>query len=275
MSLRCGKFKFSLERPLIMGILNITPDSFSDGGLLSSPDVALDYALQLMEEGADILDIGGESTRPGAAVVSAGEEMRRVLPLLEKLAVRNIPVSVDTHKPVVMQAAIQAGAAMINDINALQSEGALSIIADSNVGVCLMHKQGNPQTMQMAPHYQDVVTEVMASLQSYVAEALRANIAPERITIDPGFGFGKSIEHNLELLAHLNRFKELGIPLLVGLSRKSMLGKITGQDVDDRLAASVTAAVLSVMKGASIVRVHDVKATKDALAVLQAVEGVV
>lgn len=274
MSLQCGKFKFSLERPLIMGILNITPDSFSDGGLLVSPQAALDYALQLMDEGADLLDIGGESTRPGASPVSVEEEMRRVLPLVEMLADRNIPVSVDTHKPVVMHAAIQAGASMINDINALQSEGALNIIASSNVSVCLMHKQGDPQTMQRAPNYQDVVTEVTESLKSYIAAAMHANIAPERLIIDPGFGFGKSLEHNLELLSHLSRFKALGVPLLVGLSRKSMLGKITGRDVDDRLAASVTAAVLSVIKGANIVRVHDVKATKDALAVVQAVEGV-
>lgn len=274
MYLQCGKFKFSLERPLIMGILNITPDSFSDGGLLVTPQAALAYASQLMEEGADILDIGGESTRPGAAPVSAEEEMRRVLPLVELLADRNIPVSVDTHKPAVMHAAIQAGASMINDINALQSEGALKIIADSNVAVCLMHKQGDPQSMQQAPHYRDVVTEVLESLKSYVATALHANIPPERITIDPGFGFGKSLEHNLQLLSHLNQFKELGVPLLVGLSRKSMLGKITGREVDDRLAASVAAAVLSVIKGANIVRVHDVKATKDALAVVQAVEEV-
>lgn len=274
MYLQCGKFKLSLERPLIMGILNITPDSFSDGGLLVSPQAAFDYALQLMEEGADLLDIGGESTRPGAAAVSAAEEMRRVLPLVEMLADRNIPVSVDTHKPAVMQAAIQAGASMINDINALQSEGALNIIAGSNVAVCLMHKQGDPQTMQRAPHYQDVVAEVMVSLKSYITAALGANIAPERMIIDPGFGFGKSFEHNLEMLSHLTRFKELGVPLLVGLSRKSMLGIITGSDVDDRLAASVAAAVLSVIKGANIVRVHDVKATKDALAVVQAVEGV-
>ena len=274
MFLQCGKFRLTLARPLIMGILNITPDSFSDGGVLISPQAALDYAMRLVEEGADILDIGGESTRPGAISVSAEEEMQRVLPLVEMLAASNIPVSVDTHKPAVMHAAIEAGASMINDINALQAEGALKIIAASNVAVCLMHKQGNPQTMQMAPAYEDVVTEVMLSLQSYIERVSAANIALERVVVDPGFGFGKSLEHNLKLLLHLSRFKALDVPLLVGLSRKSMLGKITGRDVGDRLAASVSAAVLSVVKGANIVRVHDVQATKDALAVVHAVEGV-
>ena len=273
MFLQCGQFKLSLERPLIMGILNITPDSFSHDGLLAKPDAAFEYAMQLMEDGADLLDIGGESTRPGATPVSADEEIARVMPILELLVSRNIPVSIDTQKPVVMQAAIGAGAAMINDVNALQAEGALDIIANSSVAVCLMHKQGNPQTMQMSPQYQDVVSEVAMSLRSCIDRALEANIALDRITIDPGFGFGKSIEHNLDMLAHLSDFKALGVPLLVGLSRKSMLGQITGRSVHERLSASVAAAVLSVMKGANIVRVHDVKATKDALAVVRAVEG--
>ncbi len=273
MFLQCGQFKFSLERPLIMGILNITPDSFSQDGLYAKPDAAFDYAMQLMEDGADLLDIGGESTRPGATPVSADEEIARVMPILELLVSRNIPVSIDTQKPVVMHAAIQAGAAMINDVNALQAEGALGIIADSSVAVCLMHKQGKPQTMQMAPQYQDVVSEVAMSLRSCINRALEANIELDRIAIDPGFGFGKSIEHNLDMLAHLSDFKALGVPLLVGLSRKSMLGQITGRSVDERLSASVAAAILSVMRGANIVRVHDVKATKDALAVVRAVEG--
>ena len=271
MFLQCGNFNLSLEYPLIMGIVNVTPDSFFDGGRLVSHQAAFDRALQLMDEGAHILDVGGESTRPGASLVSGDEEMRRILPLVESLSNRNIPVSVDTHKPEVMRAAIKAGASMINDINAMQTEGALEIVASSSVAVCLMHKQGDPQTMQTDPQYRDVVAEVMDFLKARVEIALEAGITRNRLVIDPGFGFGKNFDHNVELLHRMDHFKELGIPLLAGLSRKSMLGKITGRDVADRLAASITAAVLAVLKGAKIIRVHDVKATKDAFAVIQAI----
>jgi len=271
MFLQCGRYKFFLERPLIMGIVNVTPDSFYDGGRLTSHQAAMDHALQLVEEGAHILDVGGESTRPGALPVSVAEELRRVIPLVEALSARDIPVSVDTHKPQVMRAAIQAGASMINDINALQSEDALEAVASSHVAVCLMHKQGDPQTMQAAPRYEDVVTEVLNFLRVRVENALQAGIMAERLLIDPGFGFGKSFDHNVELFKSMERFKELGVPLLAGLSRKSMLGKITGRDVGDRLAASITAAVFAVLKGAKVVRVHDVKATRDAFAVMQAI----
>ena len=271
MFLQCGRYKFFLERPLIMGIVNVTPDSFYDGGRLTSHQAAMDHALQLVEEGAHILDVGGESTRPGALPVSVAEELRRVIPLVEALSARDIPVSVDTHKPQVMRAAIQAGASMINDINALQSEDALEAVASSHVAVCLMHKQGDPQTMQAAPRYEDVVTEVLNFLRVRVENALQAGIMAERLLIDPGFGFGKSFDHNVELFKSMERLKELGVPLLAGLSRKSMLGKITGRDVGDRLAASITAAVFAVLKGAKVVRVHDVKATRDAFAVMQAI----
>ena len=268
----CGKFTLSLSRPLIMGIVNVTPDSFSDGGRYETARSAVEHALRLIEEGADILDIGGESTRPGAAPVSAGEELRRVLPVLEELSGKGIPLSVDTRKPEVMRAAIAAGASLVNDINALQSEGALEAVAASGVGVCLMHMQGEPQSMQRAPQYIDVVAEVEDFLRARIAAAEAAGIARERLLIDPGFGFGKSLEHNLALLRGLPRFAALSVPVLAGLSRKSMLGKITGLEVGERLHASVVASSLAVLKGARIVRVHDVKATREALQVVAAIE---
>jgi len=268
----CGRFTLPLNRPLIMGIVNVTPDSFSDGGRHASTAAGIAHAFRLLEEGADILDIGGESSRPGAQSVGIDEELRRVLPIIEALQGGNVPVSVDTCKTEVMRAAISAGAAMVNDINALQGDGALEAVAGSNVAVCLMHKQGAPQTMQLAPRYNDVVAEVMAFLAARIAVAQAAGIGRERLVVDPGFGFGKSLEHNVTLLRQLDRFQALGVPLLAGLSRKSMLGQITGLDVDVRLIPSVAAAVIAAMKGARIIRVHDVKASKEALQIVNAIK---
>jgi len=254
-----------------MGIVNVTPDSFSDGGQHLQHAAALAHAQQLIAEGADILDIGGESTRPGAQPVSVQEELDRVLPVIEGLRGAPVPVSIDTCKPEVMQAAIAAGAQMVNDINALQEDAALQIVAAGNVAVCLMHKQGSPQTMQTQPQYQNVVSEVSAFLRGRIAATEAAGIGRERIAIDPGFGFGKTLAHNLDLLRHLDKLRELGVPVLAGLSRKSMLGAITGQDVDHRVSASVAAALIAVQRGASIVRAHDVRETVDALKVWSAV----
>ncbi len=256
-----------------MGIVNVTPDSFSDGGRYVSTENALQHALQLIEQGADLLDIGGESTRPGSNQVTAEEELRRIMPLVEALVERNVSVSVDTSKPEVMRAAIDAGAAMINDVNALKAEGALEAVAAGGVAACLMHMQGEPRNMQAQPHYDDVVAEVKDFLRQRLNAAIAAGIPRERLVLDPGFGFGKMLEHNIELLRHLDQFLDLDAPLLVGLSRKSMLGKITGNEVSDRVYASVAAALLAVAKGASILRVHDVKATRDALAVYNAVQN--
>ncbi|HXU93747.1 MAG TPA: dihydropteroate synthase [Gallionella sp.] len=269
MKLRCGTYQFKLDRPLVMGIVNVTPDSFSDGGRFFSPTKAIDHAHELIAEGADILDIGGESTRPGAAPVGVQEELDRVLPLVE--ALRGVPVSIDTWKPDVMRATLAAGACMVNDVNALLAEGALATVAKSDAAVCLMHKQGDPLTMQQRPHYGDALTEVSEFLRERIAAAEAAGIARERIVIDPGFGFGKTLAHNLELLRGLDKLRELGVPVLAGLSRKSMLGAITGQDVEHRVSSSVAAALIAVQRGASIVRVHDVRATVDALKVWTAV----
>lgn len=271
-SLHCGKFTLSLARPLIMGVVNVTPDSFSDGGLCANTELAVEHARRLAAEGADILDIGGESTRPGAPPVPLELELSRVIPVLEALRDVKLPISIDTSKPEVMLGAIRAGASMVNDVNALRAPGALKAVADSNVAVCLMHRQGDPQTMQQNPHYENILNEVLDFLGCRVAEAQRGGIERERLVIDPGFGFGKSLEHNLTLLRNLGKFGALA-PVLAGISRKSMLGLITGRDVDDRVYASVAAALLAVTKGAKIVRVHDVAATRDALAVFNAVEG--
>jgi len=255
-----------------MGIVNVTPDSFSDGGKYSSVDLAVEHALQLIAEGADILDIGGESTRPGADPVDLEEELRRVIPVIEALSkVTTVPLSIDTYKPEVMRASIQAGADIVNDICALREDGALEFVANSNAAVCLMHMQGIPQTMQINPQYTDVVAEVKQFLTDRVEACLAHGIARERILLDPGFGFGKTTAHNVALIQHLDRFLELGFPLLVGLSRKSVLGRIAGGDEQQRLHAGLAASVISVMKGAKIVRVHDVKATVDALKVVAAV----
>jgi len=233
----------------------------------------MEHARQLVNEGADILDIGGESTRPGALPVSVQQEMARVLPVIEGLRGVSVPISVDTSKPEVMRAAIAAGAQMVNDIDALRDAAAMHVIASSNVAVCLMHKQGDPITMQMQPNYQDVVADVADYLRKRIAAAEAAGIERNRIVIDPGFGFGKTLEHNLALLRQLHDLTELGVPILAGLSRKSMLGALAGQDVTQRLPASIAAALIAVQRGAAIVRVHDVRATVDALKILNAVNG--
>jgi dihydropteroate synthase len=257
-----------------MGVVNVTPDSFSDGGRFLEPAAAIAHAQQLIEEGADILDIGAESSRPGAAaVVSAEEELRRLLPVLRGLRDAPVPLSVDTIKPEVMRAVLAEGAAMINDINALRAPGAIAAVAASDAAVCLMHMQGDPGTMQQHPSYGDVVAEVKDFLQQRVDAVRAAGITLERISVDPGFGFGKTLEHNLELLRHLREFGVSGLPVLAGWSRKSSLGRITGKPAGDRLAASIAAALIAAQNGAGILRVHDVAATRDALAVLAAVEN--
>lgn len=272
MLLHCGTFRLDLSRPLVMGIVNVTPDSFSDGGRHLLRDAAIAHARQLVAEGADILDIGGESTRPGALAVSVQQELDRVLPVIEGLRDDAVPLSIDTCKPEVMRAALAAGASMVNDISALQQPEALEALVASDAAVCLMHKQGQPQTMQIEPRYDDVVLEVMEFLRGRIAETEAAGVARNRIVIDPGFGFGKTLAHNLALLRDLQKFTQLGVSLLAGLSRKSMLGAITGQTVENRLAASVAAALLAVERGAGIIRVHDVRATCDALKVWSAIQ---
>ena len=254
-----------------MGVVNVTPDSFSDGGVYYARDAAIAHARRLAEDGADIIDIGGESTRPGSAPVSEQEERGRILPVLEALG--ELCVSVDTRRPAVMRAALAAGASMINDVQALQAPGALDAVRDSQCAVCLMHMQGEPATMQREPHYDDVVAEVKAFLRQRLAAAEAAGIARERIVIDPGFGFGKTAAHNLTLLRRLDEFGELGVPLLAGLSRKSTIGKITGRPAGERLAGSVAMALIAAQRGATILRVHDVKETRDVIALWQALIG--
>lgn len=270
--LRCGRYELSIDRPLVMGIVNVTPDSFYDGGRYGDAARAIAHARKLAEEGADILDIGGESSRPGAEPVPAEEELRRVLPVLDALAGSTVPISVDTVKPEVMRAAIEHGATMINDITALAQPGAMATVAASGAAVCLMHMQGEPRTMQANPTYEDVVAEVRDYLATRAAACLQGGIARERIVLDPGFGFGKTVTHNLQLLAHLDVIAALGYPVLAGLSRKSSLGHISGRSAEERLASSLAAALLAAQRGARILRVHDVAATRDALAVLAAVE---
>jgi dihydropteroate synthase len=256
-----------------MGIVNLTDDSFSGDGLHGQVAQAVAQSLRMIKEGADVLDLGAESSRPGAEPISSRQEMDRLLPVLEELRDCGVPLSVDTVKPEVMRAAIAAGADMINDIAALTIPGALDAVAGSPVAVCLMHMQGEPRTMQADPSYADVVTDVAAFLSARVAACEQAGIARDRIVIDPGFGFGKTLGHNLALLRQLNRFVDTGLPVLVGMSRKSMFGLITGRSAGERVHASVAAALLAVQRGAAIVRVHDVAPTRDALAVLQAIEG--
>lgn len=257
-----------------MGVVNITPNSFSDGGLYLSTQKAIAHARDLIAEGANILDIGGESTRPGSQSVSIDEELNRVIPVLEALADTNTPISIDTSKPEVMKQAIAAGAFMINDINALRNPDALKVIAQhDHVQVCLMHMQGTPQNMQVNPQYQNIVSEVKDFLQQRLQTAKSAGISPDRLIIDPGFGFGKTLQHNYTLLNQLNEFTTLNVPVLAGLSRKSMLGTITGNSVDHRIHESIAAALLAVVKGAKIVRVHDVKASKDALSIYTAMQN--
>lgn len=269
----CGKYQLTLNRPFVMGIVNVTPDSFSDGGKFSSTDLAVEHALKLIDEGADILDIGGESTRPGAAIVSLDEELKRVIPVIEALSKAcHVPISIDTYKPEVMRQAIAAGADIVNDILALQEPNALEIVAQSNVGVCLMHMQGTPQTMQQEPYYADVVGEVKQFLIDRMNAVLTYGIEKNHILLDPGFGFGKTRAHNIALIQHMDELNAIGQPLLVGLSRKSILGYIAGGDEGQRLYASIAASVISAMKGAKIIRVHDVKATVDALKVVTAIQ---
>jgi dihydropteroate synthase len=266
-TLHCGSHTLDLASPRVMGIVNVTPDSFSDGGRLRDPAKAIEHARRLRDEGADVVDVGGESTRPGAMPVSDAEELDRVLPVVEALARDGALVSVDTTKPAVMRAAVAAGAAMINDVRALQEPGALEAIAASQAAVCLMHMRGEPRTMQQGPSYADVVAEVRAFLSARARACEAAGIARERIVVDPGFGFGKTVEHNFALLRGLAGIVALGYPVLVGWSRKSSLGLVTGRKVDERLAASLAAALACVARGAAIVRVHDVRDTVDALKV--------
>ena len=256
-----------------MGVVNVTPDSFSDGGQFTNSAQAVAHARRLIAEGADIVDIGGESTRPGSLPVALEEERRRVLPVVEQLADCGVPISIDTQKPDLMRVAIAAGASMVNDINALGAAGAMEAVAGTTVAVCLMHKQGDPRTMQQNPRYEDVVREVRDFLAQRITAAERAGIERARIVVDPGFGFGKTFEHNLALLRELGQVAALGVAVLAGLSRKSMLGKITGREVGERVFASVAAALIAVEKGTRIVRVHEVAATRDALAVWTAVMG--
>ncbi len=271
-SLSIGDYQFSLPRPLVMGIVNLTPDSFSGDGLRGDVNRAIAHARCQMDAGADILDIGAESSRPGAVPTPEDEELRRLLPVLREVVTWGIPISVDTYKPMVMRAALDAGASMINDIRAMVDADALAVVRESQCAVCLMHMQGHPGSMQVSPVYGDVVAEVTAFLRSAVDRCLQAGIGRERILLDPGFGFGKRLEHNLALFRSLTADVWEGQPLLVGLSRKSMLGEITGRSVGSRLAASVAAAMLAAQSGAAVIRVHDVAETRDALAIMAAFE---
>jgi len=268
--MQIGRLNF--ETPVVMGILNVTPDSFSDGGRFVARDDALRQAEAMLQSGAAIIDVGGESTRPGAQQVSAAEEIERVVPIIEAIHdMTDAPVSIDTSKAEVMRAAVEVGAAMINDVRALREAGALAAAADLGVAVCLMHMQGRPRTMQHEPHYEDVTLEVRGFLASRIESCIDAGIDRGRIVLDPGFGFGKSHQHNVELLVNLRQLRELGQPVMVGLSRKSMLGEMTGREAGDRMPASIAAAVIAVQEGADILRVHDVAATVDALKVTHAI----
>ena len=270
--LQCGRFGFSLERtPLVMGILNVTPDSFSDGGRFQSLEFAFSRAEEMITEGVDMIDVGGESSRPGAPALALDEELRRVMPVLYALRDLGKPLSVDTYKPEVMREAILAGVDMINDINGFRAPGALEAVAGSDCALCVMHMQGTPQDMQQQPAYTDVVAEVIAFLRQRVDAMLAAGIERERICIDPGFGFGKTVEHNYALLRNIDRIKqELRLPVLAGVSRKSMIGAVTGKPVEHRLAGNLAGALAAIAHGARIVRVHDVVETVDAVKVWQA-----
>jgi dihydropteroate synthase len=275
MNLLCAAKTLDLSRPVVMGVLNVTPDSFSDGGHFLAVESAVAHGLRLVEEGAAIIDVGGESTRPGAAPVPPDEEIRRVLPVVERIhqAAPQVIISVDTSKPEVIREVAAAGAGLLNDVRAFQEPGALQAAAASGCALCLMHMQGEPRTMQRAPSYVDVVKEVKAFLADRAQACRAVGVAPGRITIDPGFGFGKTLEHNLELLRHLREIVRGEWPVLVGLSRKSIVGTLTGRAAGDRLHGSVALAVIAAMNGARIIRAHDVAATVDALKVVVAVEG--
>lgn len=272
MLLRLGSQTLSLDRPLVMGVLNVTPDSFSDGGKFFATDAAIRQAERMFAAGAAIVDVGGESSRPGAGQISEDEELDRVIPVIETISDgTDIAVSIDTSKPGVMRAAVNAGASMINDVYALRQDGAVEAASELDVAVCLMHMQGEPGTMQENPGYRDIPGDILDFLSKRITACRDAGIDDEKIVIDPGFGFGKSHEHNVRLLASLDRFQELGMPLLVGLSRKSTLGALTGKDVEERLPAGIAAAILAVERGAHIVRTHDVDETIDALKIASAV----
>ncbi|GGA16538.1 dihydropteroate synthase [Dyella nitratireducens] len=273
--LDCNGRPLTLDRPRVVGIINVTPDSFSDGGQFSSVEAAVEHGLRLAEEGADMLDVGGESTRPGAADVAVEDELQRVIPVIEQLVARtSLPIAVDTSKPEVMRAAVAAGAGMINDVYALRREGALDAASELRVPICLMHMQGEPRSMQDEPHYDDVVGEVHRFLTDRLFACELAGIDRRKVMVDPGFGFGKNLEHNLALLRKVQRFADLGSGVYVGLSRKSMIGTLTGRkDPADRAAGSVAAALIAVQRGARMVRVHDVAATVDALKVWHAVQA--
>lgn len=269
-----GTKRLSLASPVVMGILNVTPDSFSDGGKFSSFELACKHADEMVAQGAKIIDIGGESTRPGAADVSVADELARVIPLVEYVAKHHdVWISVDTSKPEVMHQAVNAGAHLINDVRALMEPGALEIAAQLNVPICLMHMQGEPRSMQSAPEYQDVVADVFEFLTERILACLDAGIPREHLLIDPGFGFGKTLEHNYELLAKLETFAQFELPILIGLSRKSMIGNLLGRPTSERLAGSLAGAMIAAQKGAHIIRVHDVPETMDMLKVLQATQA--
>jgi dihydropteroate synthase len=273
--LKLNNHAFDLKRPLLMGILNITPDSFSDGGKYLTLNEALKRAHEMIEEGVDIIDIGGESTRPGSEPVSPDEELKRIIPIIEALKKdSDIAISVDTYKPQVMKEAIDRNVAMINDVYALRQPGAIDIIKHSKVGICLMHMQGTPQTMQINPHYTNVVSEVKSFLEARANDLVSEGVEKSRMILDPGFGFGKTFEHNITLLQDLESFKSLKLPLLVGLSRKSFIRKILNGEHDDHLSGSIAAAIFSVIKGAKILRVHDIKETKSALNIINVAQGI-
>lgn len=270
--LNCSNLSLDLSTPQVMGILNTTPDSFSDGGSYTQLESALAQVERMIVDGASIIDIGGESTRPGAEDVSEEDELARVIPVLIAIKQRfDVLVSIDTSKAAVMNAAIAAGADMINDVAALQNQGCLAAVAQSDVPVCLMHMQGLPRTMQNNPSYDHVINDIVAFFQQRIEACVSAGIARERIILDPGFGFGKTLEQNFHLLANLSKFSQLKLPLLIGISRKSMIGNLLNRDVKQRLAGSLSAAIIAAQQGANIIRVHDVEATVDALTVLQAV----
>lgn len=268
--LNCPNLGLDLATPQVMGILNVTPDSFSDGGKYTQMDHALEQVEQMIADGATIIDIGGESTRPGAAAVCVEDELARVIPVLKAIKQRfDILVSIDTSKASVMSAAIAAGADIINDVRALQNDGCLAVVAQSNIPVCLMHMQGLPSTMQNKPSYDDVVNDIMVFFQQRIDACMSAGIARERIILDPGFGFGKTQAQNFHLLANLSKLSQFGLPILAGLSRKSMIGNLLNRDVKQRLAGSLTTAIIAIQQGASIIRVHDVQETVDALNILK------
>ena len=276
---QCGRYSLPINtpnaRPLVMGVLNITPDSFSDGGQYYSLEFALSHAEQMIADGVDIIDIGGESSRPGSPSLSLSEELDRVMPVIYALRDCGKPLSIDTYKPIVMREALAAGADLINDINGFRAEGALEAVKDSDCGLCVMHMQGLPETMQQQPEYEDVLHQVSTFLQSRVAAMEAAGIDRARMMIDPGFGFGKTLEHNVVLLKNIGKLQQLmDLPLLAGMSRKTMIGDLTGKPVEQRLAGSVAAALVAVAQGAKVVRVHDVVETIDALAIWRAGSGV-